>query len=118
MGFANFDKAGLAVIAYAIVNADGTFRGSSNVTLLPHGAGTGNYTFIAPYDLQGVQIPLFSADDLSIATLMDDGSGGNSMIRVSNLGPYAKAVIVGEVAGPPVDRAFSLLILRQLTQQP
>lgn len=118
MGFANFDKAGLSVIAYAIVNADGTLRGGSNMVPLPHGSGTGNYTLLAPNDLQGNQIPLFSADDLSIATLFDDGSGGNSMIRVSNLGEFAKAVNIGEVAGPPVDRAFSILVLRQLTKTP
>jgi hypothetical protein len=118
MGFANFDKAGLSVIAYALINADGTLRGGSNLVPAAHTPGSGNYVLLAPNDLQGNQIPMFSGDDMSLATIFDDGAGGPGMITVSNLGVFAKAVNIQQPVGPPVDRAFSILILRQLVNAP
>lgn len=117
MGFGNFDSANLSVLAYARVNADGSFRSVSNFELLvPHSPG-GAYVLGAPGTVAGQHTPIFSTDDLFIVTV----NGGGIALPQMTLGGLDPNDITSvaiqffpQDSGPPVDRSFSLIVMRPL----
>jgi|WetSurSiteA1Bulk_404760.scaffolds.fasta_scaffold21236_3 hypothetical protein len=120
MGFALFDKANLAVIAYAKVAADGTIIEASNLEYLtPHIPGTGTlYVLGPPFNIDGVREPLFDSNTICILTAYEQMP---LVLPVVSLGPpYSIAISFWPlyVPGPPVEKAFSIVVLRPLIKTP
>jgi hypothetical protein len=117
MGFALFDSSNLAVLAYASVKTDGTLIASNNMTLSPgYAPGSGNYTFLAPQNLDGGLEPIFSATDICIVTVLD---ADNVSLSVTNLSEVAKSVNFRDTqTGFPVNPDFTIVIMRTLVTPP
>jgi|WetSurSiteA1Bulk_404760.scaffolds.fasta_scaffold21236_4 hypothetical protein len=118
MGFGHFDSANLAVVAYAKVAADGTLLAASNLEYLTPHLPNGQYVLGPPFNIQGVREPLFSQETLYIITPLDQGTPKFPML--SQGPPYAIILTFYPLVppGPPVDSAFSLLVLRPLIKAP
>jgi hypothetical protein len=118
MGFALFDKANLAVVAYAKVAADGTLLAASNLEYRsPHGPG-GQYVLGPPVNLQGVREPMF--DDTTITLVTQYEVSPQTQVSVAPGGPDAIVISFQPLyaPGPPVDKAFAIVVLRPLIKAP
>jgi hypothetical protein len=118
MGFSLFDKANLAVIAYASVKADGTIIAASNLEMV--GFGTGNYSLIVPPNLNGVREPLFSPTDINIVTVMGSiFSIPNITSMVANQDEYVKSVNFRDAqTNLGISTDFTIVVLRTLIKTP
>lgn len=115
MGFSLYDRANLATIAYASVRNDGTLLSSENIPKVDHVLGSGNYTIQAPYNLDGVQEPIFSDTDICLVTILD---APGASIAVNNTSPTTKTVFFLNPLTGPLEATFTIVILRTLITPP
>lgn len=107
-----FDSAGLAIVAYAEVAADGTSTATnSGVTTAKTPAVLGTYTVTLPADKTQVD-----ARDLIFVQVKGSGSAPLTA-KVEETSPAVKTVRVSDAASL-ADGEFSILILRTIVPPP
>jgi hypothetical protein len=117
MGFANFDKANLAVLAYAIVDAIGTVRAAANLEMSPgHTPGSSSYTLVVPDNIRGGKDPLFSDTDICLVTIMDTQGVIPQVINADETTKIVDIFIAS--TGMPAPSNFTIVVLRTLIKQP
>ena len=115
MGFSLYDRANLATLAYATVDIDGTLLSSENVLRVDHVVNSGTYLVQAPFNLDGVQEPIFSSTDVCLVTIT---AASGASITVTNTSPTTKNVFFLNPLSGPVETSFTIIILRTLIKEP